>query len=297
MRLAYLVLMHGKPEQAARLIGRLQNPTSTFIVHVDAKAPQSVFDYMQKWSAPYKNVHLTKRHRCYWGGFGIVAATIECIRSALLYDPAFDYAFLLSGQDYPIKPLSHITAYLRRHRKQFIESFRLDRPNRWTDAGHAYQAMNRISWYTVAVRSHFIRVPVKRVLPDGLSPFGGSQWWCLSRQCLKYVDEVVRARPDIVRYFRRTFVPDELFFQTIMSNSPFGGQATGDDLRYIDFVRPNPHYPRTFGVEDFDRILASPKLFARKFDLSRDEEILDRIDREILIEANAADAGILACSA
>ena len=287
MRLTYLVLMHGKPEQAARLITKLQNPTSTFIIHIDARAPDSVFNHMRTWAAPQKNVHLTNRHRCYWGGFGLVCATIECIRSAFIHDPNFDYAFLLSGQDYPIKPLSHITAYLRQHRKQFIESFRLDRPNRWTDNAGAYQAMNRISWYNLAIRSRFVHIPIKRALPAGFFPFGGSQWWCLSRECLKYVDDVIRTRPEIIRHFRRAFIADEAFFQTIVSSSPFCDDTTGDDLRYIDFTRPNPNRPRTLVVEDFNRILASPKLFARKFDLSRDEKILDLIDSEIVIESNA----------
>ena len=47
-----------------------------------------------------------------------------------------------------------------------------------------------------------------------------------------------------------------------------------DSLRCIDWERGMPY---VFRVEDFDMIVNSGKLFARKFSTSVDEEIIDRI--------------------
>jgi len=55
-----------------------------------------------------------------------------------------------------------------------------------------------------------------------------------------------------------------------------------DNLFYIDWENPNPNVPRTFVKEDFYRIAISPKLFARKFELTKDPEILELIDQKLL---------------
>ena len=283
MKIAFLILMHSRPEQAGRLMERLDSPTSMFVVHVDRRAPPPIYNYIDGWAARQSRIHFAKRHPCRWGGFGIVAATLECMRTALRSGEAFDYAILLSGQDYPIKSLNYIRESINTRRKQFVESFRLDQNNRWSGHGGPYQAMNKIFWFSLQLRSRWLHIPVRRHLPVSLLPYGGSQWWALSRDCLAYIDDFVSGNPSVLQYFRHTFVPDETFFQTIISNSRFGCEVLCDDLHYIDRARPNPHYPRTFDTTDFERIQLSTKLFARKFDINRDHRILDLIDRKILI--------------
>ena len=105
-------------------------------------------------------------------------------------------------------------------------------------------------------------------------------WWCLTKECVAYIDRFVRENPAYTRYFRAVFIPDESFFQSIVSNSPYKDRIVSDDLRYIDWDNPNPLYPRTLETSDFDRLMASSKLLARKFD-ERSQELLSLIDREI----------------
>ena len=42
----------------------------------------------------------------------------------------------------------------------------------------------------------------------------GSQWWCLTRQTLSAILEAPD-RPALDRYFRRVWIPDESYFQTL----------------------------------------------------------------------------------
>jgi Core-2/I-Branching enzyme len=282
VRIAFFILMHCRPEQAVRLIERLDSPSSMFVVHVDRRAAPGVNRYIRGWGAERSRVHLARRYVTRHSGFGLVAATLECMRTALQSGEAFDYAILLSGQDYPIKPLQYIREFPSMRRKQFIESFRLDENNRWSTHAGAEQAMNRISWYCLPIRGRRLHIPMRRRVPLGLHPYGGSQWWCLSRDCIAYIDGFVSKNPQVLRFFRHVYIPDECFFQTIVSNSHFGSEVV-DYLHYIDWTRPNPHYPRTLDATDFERIQLSTKLFARKFDTARDQRILDLIDREILV--------------
>jgi hypothetical protein len=105
-------------------------------------------------------------------------------------------------------------------------------------------------------------------------------WWCLTKDCVLYIDRFVRENPAYARYFRTVFIPDESFFQSIISNSPYKGRIISDDLRYTDWENPNPHYPRTLEPEDFDLLMTSSKLIARKID-ERSQELLSLIDREV----------------
>jgi hypothetical protein len=55
---------------------------------------------------------------------------------------------------------------------------------------------------------------IRRDIPRPLRPHMGSQWWCLSRVTLSAIlHDPKRARFE--RYFRRNWIPDESYFQTL----------------------------------------------------------------------------------
>ncbi len=58
------------------------------------------------------------------------------------------------------------------------------------------------------------RLGVKRHIPLGLVPHLGSQWWCLTRRTLSAILNDPN-RPIYDRYFRRVWIPDESYFQTL----------------------------------------------------------------------------------
>jgi hypothetical protein len=95
--------------------------------------------------------------------------------------------------------------------------------------------------------------------------------------CARYVKRFCRENPDFVTFFRRVRVPDEIFFQTLVMNSPFRDRIT-DPLRYIAWDGDSDN-PRILTMADLDALMASSSLFARKFDPAVDAEVLDRIDR------------------
>jgi hypothetical protein len=89
-------------------------------------------------------------------------------------------------------------------------------------------------------------------------------------------------RPDIVGFFRHTYIPDELFFHTMLLNSPMRDTVVNENLRFIawDPGRPNP---RTLVRGDLEVLRRSGKLFARKFDPLVDGDILDSLDQEATV--------------
>jgi hypothetical protein len=124
-----------------------------------------------------------------------------------------------------------------------------------------------------------VRLPGMRTMPAGLQPYGGSQWWTLSKSAIRYVAEFIERRPDIVSFFRGCFAPDESFIQTIVSNSGFADHVTGDNLRIAVWGRPQPPYPATLTMDDRKMLRSSHQHFARKFNPNVDSGILDLLDR------------------
>ncbi len=234
------------------------------------------------------SVHFVTPHPCYWGSFGIVEATLEAIRTLLAAESNFDRVLLPSGQDYPIKPRRYIKAFLERQDDQeFIESFPLSSPNKWSEHTGPFKDLNRILHWHINFRSRFLHIPIRRSLPARLKPHGGSQWWCLSRSCIEYLHHFIEANPRVLEYFKHAFIPDELFFQTLVSNSPFADRVTGSSLTYEDWDAPSPPYPAALDSSYLSVLAASHKLFARKFDASKDAEVLERVD-QLLLRPQAA---------
>jgi hypothetical protein len=284
-RLAYIISAYKLPEQAVRLVERLNTGTSTacFLVHVDKKADAGVYRRLVGALGPLPNVRFLKRHTCYWGGFGHVAATLEGIHALHQAGLAFEYAILLTGQDYPIKSNQHIRRFLQKHLgTNFLEHFPLPRAA-WDDGG-----LPRIqSWHLRILHRHVKLsppgwLPWRRRIPGGVIAFGGSSYWCITRDCVEYIKAYLERKPEFISFFKHVDVPDELFFQTIVMNSRFRDTVVNDDLRYTVWDDLTSGSPAVLTRDDFSRLASSAKLFARKFDATVDAEVLELIDRELL---------------
>jgi hypothetical protein len=114
---------------------------------------------------------------------------------------AFDYATLLSGSDYPIKSNREIAAFLEQHRgEEFLESLLLTEPNRWSAYGGLYKTPEKVLCRHLRFRSRVWRLPGFRTMPDGMKPYGGSQWWTLSRAAMMHIAEVAKDRPEVLSF-------------------------------------------------------------------------------------------------
>ena len=277
MRIAYLVSAYKLPEQLVRLLRRLHTDRSHFVVHVDRKTDRRVYDEMVGGARELGCVDFVSRHVCHWGGFGHVRATIKGIDHLDAEGIPFDYAVLLTGQDYPIRAPGEIERYLENaNGRSFIGYWPVPHAG-WSGRG----GQDRLErWHLVWRRHLHLTAPlVRRRVPGGLTPWGGSPYWCLSRQVVDHVRSLLSASPELVRFFEHVWIPDELFFQTIVLNSPLRDSVVNDNLRYIDWSRSPA--PAILGRLDLDEITSSGKLFARKFDTEVDAGILDLLDRRI----------------
>jgi hypothetical protein len=287
MNIVYIVLAHHYPEQLIRLLYRLNKTQSTILVHLDRKMDENCVRQIKKSTDSSSNIHYLPRSFCIWGDFGMVQAANDAIRTIIDDQIPCDYACLLSGQDYPIKPHTELVSFLSAHLgHSFLEYFPLPSEN-WTNGGiNRYEEWhfslpilsgfpklrNKLCRVSRRIFNHLLP---KRKMPYRLIPYGGSSWWCLAYPSLKYINDYNHDYKYFSEFFKHALSPDELFYQTILLNSPLSSTIIGHNLTYADWQRGSP---KILGTEDIDRIKQSNMFFARKIDINTDSNILDALD-------------------
>lgn len=293
MNIGYLILAHKNPEQLGRLVDRLCFSGSFIYIHVDKKVDISDFT---KAINMKEGVHfVNNRVSANWGAFSLVEATINGLKEMINNNKDVEYISLLSGQDYPIKKNNEIINFFEgRKGKEFIhfDSFPtkelinggMDRIEYYYDYDNEVMKKDQ---YEIEMKS----MGIKREFIENMKPYHGSQWWSLTRECVKYVLDYVDANREVINFYRYTRFSDEQIFQTIIMNSKFSQDVVNNNLRYIDWSNidktkldwiKNPPHPKVLSILDYPSLLKSRSLFARKFDKNIDKVILNRIDSILL---------------
>ncbi len=278
--IVYLVLAHHRLGQLGRLIRRLAGPDTAFAVHIDARTDLRTEVAHLELLTRVPRLSLLPRHRTPWGGIGLVRATLAGLAHTIQAHPGATHICVLSGQDYPIKPPAEIRDFFRSHvGDSFIEHHSLPRPG-WEDGG-----LWRIADHHLHVSGRRMRLPLSRLglprrVPCHMTPYQGGQFWTMSRECAVQVCSIVDENPSLLRFFRHTAFPDESFFQTVAMASPAGSRIVNDDMRFERWEDDAPH-PAVLTVRDLPDLAASDRLFAKKFDVEVDSDVLDEIDASL----------------
>lgn len=293
VRFAYLILAHVEPELLRRLIARLYTPEDTFLLHIDAKKDLAPFVNALGELTREPNLHFVPRTKVYWGDVGMLQAALNGVEYAVQTGVDYDYMVLLTGRDYPIKPLATIRERLERDSGTvFMEHHRLPRAD-WpakrgglTPENHGLERLEH--WHFRFLgrlwrlpNAYLPFIPTRRV-PGTAVPYQGSAFWWMPRECVEYLQRFIEDNPAFVRFFRRAYAPDESFVQTVLLNSRYRNSVVSDHLRYSEW-RPEywPHVT-ILGAADFPKLERSDRLFGSKFDTRLDADILDLIDRRLL---------------
>lgn len=126
-------------------------------------------------------------------------------------------------------------------------------------------------------------IGVNRLKNKNIKLQKGNQWLSITSELAHYI---ISKEDDINKIFKLSYCCDEAFIQTIVENLKFKDNlfipnSEGDHTacaRLIDWDRGNPYVLRK---EDYDLIMSSPCMFARKFDLTVDSEIIKMLNESI----------------
>ena len=108
MKHAIIILAHNDPEHLKRLIAYFDKDCYV-LVHIDTKANFSN-EYIQELIKMPQVIRVYRKYSIHWGGFSILKCELFMFREALSKTDA-SYFHLLSGHDYPIKPLNYFLKF------------------------------------------------------------------------------------------------------------------------------------------------------------------------------------------
>jgi hypothetical protein len=290
MKIAYLMLVHKNPHLQRRAIDVLSTEDCGFFIHVDRKSDIEQFSAVRR-----ENVFFTKeRVPVYWGEFSQVQAQMLLVRQALACSADFDWFVFSTGSDYPLRSGHYIHRFFEKNRGwEFMNMVKMPAP------GYPLSKINKLRYpSTMPIRRFAVRLLAKLGLARrdyrkhlaGLEAYAGDGSWALSRVACEFLVEFATRNPHVEKYFRNVFTSDEMFFHTILGNSPLRSRVR-KNLVYVDWRLAGNHpavltdeHVKFFEAQqeiwDEDEWGSGEVLFARKFSDDR-LDLLDRIDEMI----------------
>ena len=291
LRHAYLIMIHKDSLVLKRLLQLLDDENNGIFIHVDKNAghvePDKIRGLMQK-----SPISVYRKYKVYWGTNSITLAELFLLKKAI--KGKYDYYHILSGADLPIKSKQEIQQFFEKNNgKEFIHfgtrQYQRDIAERY-NVWHFFSKQlgrKRDKKFWVAAETYSLaiqrRLHIDRTKKTDYTFYGGANWCSITHALAEYITTNDRKYR---KAFRWTQISDEAIWQTIIMDSPFRKNLyrKGFDndyracARYVDWDRGSPY---VFRKEDFDGLMSSEYMFARKFDEDTDSEIIEMIYRAV----------------
>lgn len=289
MKHAYCIIAHNEPLILQKLIEAIDDDRNDIYLLIDKKADISIF---QNIKVQKSNLTYVPRIDIRWGDISQIKAELILFETASKQN-VYQYYHLLSGVDLPIKSQDYIHDLLTMHHgKQFV-GYAQGEYNQW-------DLKRKTSYYYILTRYYhsplFIKLLCKAIRTTVITiqkmvgftrKFNielkkGINWVSITHEFCTYL---LTKKQYILKTFKNTLCPDEIFIQTILWNSPFRSQIYNPNsdfescLREIDWERGNPYLWGKDEVsvkKDLTILKHSEKLFARKFS-SKDMHFINEV--------------------
>lgn len=250
-----------------------------------------IFNYLPPPDARCENYRsnvefISKRIKVYWGHYSQVECEINLLDAVLSSNKEYGYIHLLSGVDMPIKSQNQIQDFFEKHAgEEFIQfddsdfnmqdlKNKTEYPYYWgrhlrqdglysRTVGRFMYHISRIIVKTLRIRSHYNFVIRK-----------GPNWFSITEDLARWL---VANRKSIRKSFKHVWCPDEMVVQTFVLLSPYANKISAHgNLRKIDWVRGAPY---TWQDDDYDELVNSDALFARKFSMNQTPELIKKLTK------------------
>ena len=273
---AIIITAYKDPEMLSRLCEKFDRNSFRLFIHID-KRYAADFDIKSLKSSG--NTEIYSKYAVTWGSIRHLYAILALMKRALRYDD-IKYFHIISGQDYPVCDLSEAEedrniyldfAPLPAERiRQYNPCQRLDQKNRIVE--HIYRGSVKLQK----------ALGIERKKMGAFSDvYKGTVWCSMPRDAAAYALDSVENNRDFMRDLYYSYIPEEIFFQTIFMNSPEWKEKTvRDNKRYDDWTpRDNsPSVPVILDARDYEAIKGSRAWFARKLDSSLSGILIKKLE-------------------
>lgn len=263
------------------LIDALDDVRNDIFLHIDAKA----LCQFERWGGGVKvtnsKLFFAKSVDVRWSDISLCDAEFSLFREVRTKRSGYTRVHLISGTDLPLANQDYMHEFFEGRNEEFI------------DMRHPKQFEKRLKYYHLFVKYRRNRPIVdfaRRLLLLPQFPFVnrlrnapfryayGSEWCSLTYAAAR---EIVEKYHKYRYMFKYTTCPDEHYKQMILSANPEFTFAKEGCMRYVVFSPDNPS-PKTLTMDDYDDIMKSGCLFARKFDVNKDAGVINKIINNVL---------------
>lgn len=282
---AYLIMAHNNFYILDKLLRLLDDPRNDIYLHIDKKVKNFDFDGFRTICKHAVVYYPKKRINVQWGTQSQVLTEMLLFKTAYS-NGAYHYYHLISGVDLPLKKQDEIHDFFADKTESYM--FYREIPSKWdyyrvsryhNVFGTKGRIPNKLNSYLDTLQEW---LGVDRLKGSGIAIKRGFNWASLSQ---KAVEALLKSESQIRYLSRFSVCADELYKQTLLV-------ARGDidlqnnDLRFVDWSAGGNH-PHVFTIDDYDRLIASEKLFARKFDERTDYEVVNKLFDHIMSQQKA----------
>ena len=287
---AYMIIAHNELGLLQKLVSALDCPENDIYIHFDKSR---YTEEVNRITAVHSKLTIVSEIAVHWGSYSMVRCELLLLKLATR--TPHSYYHLLSGVDLPLKSPREIYSFFESSGKQFVHFFGpefLEKHEDWVYYRHISAEKFRSGrnglenkWFEVSdrlgVRVQKLFGKKKKLHFTELRK--GTQWFSITEDFAKYI----LSQEDLIEAdFKEAYIPDELFVQTVLVNSPWRDQQANPDrfkirertMRYIDWNRGSPY---TFTIADLEELRGSGCMFARKFSSAKDSKIIDALTNEI----------------
>lgn len=289
---AYIIFAHNEPEILRTLLRMLTDDRNDIFLHVDARS--RLLDEVMVEIKKDGSAILLPRVKVHWGAVSLVRMELAAMENVRAHGSYVRY-HLISGVDLPLQSQDFIHDYCDRMNagREFVgfypaaEDFKIP----------LYSDYRRFFMEQYALKNACLR-KLFTLLRQGAYSFQkwfglkrkfeveikrGDQWVSLTEAA---VDYLLSRKSEILRTFRWTYCPDEMFVLSMLWNSSLRSRLFDENgrpngcMREIDWqsVGNGSAHPHEWTMADLPRLKASDKFFARKFS-SRDFEVVREVEK------------------
>jgi hypothetical protein len=268
-----MMLVHQNADQVNRLIRHLAKDFDIY-AHIDKRASISI--------EKAQNVFVYKKYRVYWGSFNQIMATLYLLEKA--FTKGYDRYLLVSGQDAPIVSNREIMRFFENNYFEYTAWRKitaagmdgngdLDRMTKYWPNWIHHGSKSEIMGIVFRIKSRLLRILSKlKTRPLDYEFYKGSNWINLTHGCVKKIFAYLENDRKYKNRFKWTRCADEIFYQTILKQLE-GIEIQNENLRYVEWE--NGEHPKILRQADYEKIIQSGKLFARKIDCNVDADIAE----------------------
>lgn len=275
---AILMTAYCHPHLINRMLDEY-SPHFDFYIHIDKKSALSA-DALHLSD----NVTVIKELNVNWGGVNHLRAFLRLME--LARETGYDYYHLITGQDCIVaRPeefdvlmgdKSHLSFNVaadvwseaevddRYNRYRFIDIFNLKNPLYFRWERRLLKVQKKIG-----IRQKRTQEPL----------YAGNTYCSLTHEAASYILDQGRKLYKRVRY---TLIPEEVYFQTLLVNSPLRDKLDSNCLRLIIWPKNTGGSPKTLDESDWSELTSGKYLFGRKIDPVQSASLIKMLDDKMV---------------